>query len=228
MDNIPNQACLDSGQCDLEDIEAGFSSIIELMLGVLGAMALFYFIWGAIQWLTSGGNQERITKGKNIMIGTSMAIFVTLGSYLFVDFFINDVLDVKPGYEVSHAPPECEGENESATCNTQQSNYVCSGTYFGDVCLTKCDLYNAKEGVTGAGAELWLYTWGGTQVTMSFSCADKPDDMSPGTDYVVGLCPGAEDNVCLMSISQLGVQPYNQDGLNIINTAFQEFLLNQN
>ena len=244
LDKIPNQACLAEGQCGLEDISNGFVSIIELMLGALGAMALFYFIWGAIQWLTSGGNQERVTKGKNIMIGTSMAIFVTLGSYLFVDFFINDVLNVKPGYQVSSPPPECDDKPEGAECNSAQDNYVCSGSHFNEACMSKCDLYNAKEGETGAAAAQYLYVLElmglyqpppidnipGAQVSASFSCGTKPDAMSPGNGYVAGLCSGDESNVCLMTISSSvpntsGIQSYDQNVLNNINTMFEEFLL---
>ncbi len=243
LDKIPNRACLDEGQCGLEDISNGFVSIIELMLGALGAVALFYFIWGAIQWLTSGGNQERVTKGRNIMIGTSMAIFVTLGSYLFVSFFINDVLNVKPYYTVSSPPPECEGKPEGVECNDKQENYVCGGSHFNDACMSICDLYNAKEAATGAAAAQYLFflelmglytpppieNIPPAQVSASFACGAKPEAMSPGNGYVAGLCPGDADNVCLQNISSSipgtsGIQSYNQQILNGINSAFEEFL----
>ncbi len=220
LDSALNEACLASGQCGLADIEAGFSNIIELMLGALGAVALAYFIWGAIQWLTSGGNQERITKGKNIMIGTSMAIFVTLGSYLFVNFFINDVLDVKPDYEVSSIPSECEGRPEGAQCNLGESNYVCTGDYFGNTCISECDLYNSKlEALSG------IYSFGHFAEELSMTCETLPPDLHPNF-YVEGLCPGGADNVCLMRWSGDGeIFLYNTATLTNINSVFQHICL---
>jgi hypothetical protein len=51
--------CLSNGQCQLRDVETGLLALIRLMIGMVGALALLYFIWGGVQWLTSYGNQQK-------------------------------------------------------------------------------------------------------------------------------------------------------------------------
>jgi len=60
----------------------------------MGAVALVYFVWGGTRWLVSGGNMERVSEGKTIMINTVFAIILAFGSNIVVKFFIEDVLNV--------------------------------------------------------------------------------------------------------------------------------------
>ena len=221
LDNIPNQACLASGQCGLDDISAGFVSIIELLLGALGAAALFYFIWGAIQWLTSGGNPERVKKGRDIMFGTAMAIFIALASYLFVNFFINDVLNVEPDYEVTVQDNECAGKLMGDRCGDQANNSVCTGDYFGNTCVSGCALYNAKLQVIANNNRPGY-------ANHSLSCGSAPAEcnFTPGNGYVARLCSGDTSNVCIMHQINQDCRLYDQSELNEINNYFNQFLLN--
>ncbi|MFA6467011.1 MAG: pilin [Patescibacteria group bacterium] len=91
LDGLPCIAC---GSCGFADIAKFFYDFIVLLLGAMGAVALVYFVWGGIQWLTSGGSAERVNRGKQIMINTVFAIILAFGSNLLVKFFIDDVLGV--------------------------------------------------------------------------------------------------------------------------------------
>jgi len=92
--------CTTNGNCNLQDIAVAFSSLIRLLLGGFGAAALVFFVWGGVQWLVSGGNMEKVARGRTIMINTVFAMILAFGSYLLVSFFVNDVLNVKPEYQI--------------------------------------------------------------------------------------------------------------------------------
>jgi hypothetical protein len=45
--------------------------IINAVLGVVGSIALIMFIYGGFVWMTAAGNQERVGKGKEILVWSS-------------------------------------------------------------------------------------------------------------------------------------------------------------
>ena len=55
--------------------------IISGALGVVGSLALLMFIYGGITWMTSGGNEEKIKKGKQILIWAVFGIVIIFTSY---------------------------------------------------------------------------------------------------------------------------------------------------
>jgi len=129
--------CTEAGDCNLSDMALGFSALIRWLLGAMGAVALVLFVWGGIQWLISGGNAERVNRGKDIMMNTVFAIFLAFGSYLIVTFFVNDVLNATesdPNYDINFRleegySPTCGGENTAGkSCGP---NRECSGEVTG-------------------------------------------------------------------------------------------------
>jgi hypothetical protein len=55
--------------------------IIKGALGVVGSLALLMFIFGGLTWMTSGGNEEKIKKGKGILIWAVLGIVTIFTSY---------------------------------------------------------------------------------------------------------------------------------------------------
>ena len=64
-------------------------NIIKALLSIVGAIALLFFIYGGFQWLTSGGEEKRITSGKNTLMWATIGLAVIFGSYLILSFVIN-------------------------------------------------------------------------------------------------------------------------------------------
>lgn len=65
--------------------------VINGILGITGSFALFMFIYGGFIMLTSAGNTEKITKGKNILIWAIIGILVIMGSYAIVRFIFGAI-----------------------------------------------------------------------------------------------------------------------------------------
>ncbi|MBU1663744.1 pilin, partial [Patescibacteria group bacterium] len=66
-------------------------NIIKSVLGVVGSLALVMFIYGGITWMLSGGNQEQVTKGKNILIWATIGIVIIFTSYALVKFVLTAI-----------------------------------------------------------------------------------------------------------------------------------------
>jgi type IV secretory pathway VirB2 component (pilin) len=59
--------------------------LITGALGVTGILAIIAFIWGGIEWMTSGGNTERIGKGKKMIVWAIVGLIVIFGSYAILN-----------------------------------------------------------------------------------------------------------------------------------------------
>lgn len=61
-------------------------NVIQGLLGVAGAIALFYLVWGGITWMTSQGNTDRIKKGKDTIVWAIFGLAAIFFSYVVLDF----------------------------------------------------------------------------------------------------------------------------------------------
>lgn len=55
--------------------------IIKAILGIVGSLSLVMFIYGGIVWMTSGGNEEKVKKGKQTLVNAALGIVVIFSSY---------------------------------------------------------------------------------------------------------------------------------------------------
>ncbi len=66
--------------------------IIDAILGIIGSLALLMFIFGGITWMTSAGSPEKIKKGRDILVWTSIGLAIVFFSYAIVKFVIFDII----------------------------------------------------------------------------------------------------------------------------------------
>jgi len=66
-------------------------NIINVVLGVTGSLALVMFIFGGLTWMTSAGNSERVTKGKNILIWATIGLVIIFSAYALVKFVFTSI-----------------------------------------------------------------------------------------------------------------------------------------
>jgi len=80
-----------TGKATSEGIPVLLGKIISSILGVVGSLALVMFIYGGVTWMLSSGNQEQVTKGKNILIWATIGIVIIFTSYALVKFVLTTV-----------------------------------------------------------------------------------------------------------------------------------------
>lgn len=76
---------------DTVDIVDVIARVIKTIFAFTGILALLQFIYGGLLWMTSSGNQEKITKGKNTLLWAILGIIVVFMSYAFVRFVIDRI-----------------------------------------------------------------------------------------------------------------------------------------
>ena len=74
-----------------EGIPTLLGKIISSVLGIVGSLALVMFIYGGVTWMLSVGNQEQVTKGKNILIWATIGIVIIFTAYALVRFVLTTV-----------------------------------------------------------------------------------------------------------------------------------------
>jgi hypothetical protein len=119
--------CTSSGDCGFNDFILLGVNLTKMILGIVGSLALLFFIYGGIMFLIAGGSSEMIGKGKKIITNAVIGVALVLGAWIIVNFAIaamtgTPVSNVKifgtqdwwitPGAE-STTPPE--GETPSGT-----------------------------------------------------------------------------------------------------------------
>lgn len=60
--------------------------VIQVMLSLLGSIALGLYVWSGVLWTTAAGNSERIETSKKIIIWTTAGVAAILSSYVLVQF----------------------------------------------------------------------------------------------------------------------------------------------
>ena len=76
------------GESDLRII---IGRVIQALLGLSGTLALLMFVWGGIQWMTSGGVAEKIKKGKDTLIWATIGLVVIFTAYTLVSTLIEAI-----------------------------------------------------------------------------------------------------------------------------------------
>ncbi len=66
-------------------------NIIKGILGLTGVIALVAFVAGGVIWMTSGGNADRVKKGRDILVWAVIGLFIVFSSYSILKY-VFDVL----------------------------------------------------------------------------------------------------------------------------------------
>lgn len=71
----------------LDNASSIVSSIVTILLIVAVLLALFFLIWGAIRWITSGGDKSKLEGARTAIISAIVGLILA-----FLAFFILNVL----------------------------------------------------------------------------------------------------------------------------------------
>lgn len=88
--------CLGDGKCSLCEMIKVAVNFGVFLIGIVGAVALFFFVYGGFLMLISAGG-EKIQKGKSILINSTIGVAIVLLAYVIVTFAIGAVTQKKYG-----------------------------------------------------------------------------------------------------------------------------------
>ena len=68
--------------------------VIKVILSILGLVALVLFIIGGFQWMTSGGNKEKIQGAQKLMGAAVIGMVIIIIAYAASAFIVNKLANV--------------------------------------------------------------------------------------------------------------------------------------
>lgn len=81
------------GAAGLSDNSLGviIGRIIQVFLGVLGIVFLGLMIYAGYLWMTAGGNSERVSKAKKVLLSAFIGLFISVGAFAITTFIMSGV-----------------------------------------------------------------------------------------------------------------------------------------
>jgi len=79
------------GDYNVGDVLDRAIEISQKLLGIVGAIALLFFIIAGIKMIFAGGSQEKIGSARTMMVQTIIGLAIFLSAYLII-YFIQDTL----------------------------------------------------------------------------------------------------------------------------------------
>jgi len=79
-DPVPCTDCLEN-PLSVDSPQALIGKVINSVLGVVGSIALLMFVFGGLTWMTSSGNQEKVKKGRDIIVWSAIGLAIIFASY---------------------------------------------------------------------------------------------------------------------------------------------------
>lgn len=86
--------CKNTGDCELNDFMRVIIQASEMILGIVGSLALLMFIYGGVMFLVSAGNSEKVTQARQIIIGAVIGLVIVFSSYMIIQITM-DALGVE-------------------------------------------------------------------------------------------------------------------------------------
>ena len=83
------------GQDDFDEdsLAETIAYVIQVVLGFLGIIFIILIIYAGFVWMTSAGNEEKISKAKKTLIAAIIGITIVLLAYAITGFVINSLLE---------------------------------------------------------------------------------------------------------------------------------------
>ncbi len=65
--------------------------IIKNILGIVGALALLFLVYGGISMIIAGGNETKIAKAKSLIVYTAIGLVIIFSSYTIINFVLQTI-----------------------------------------------------------------------------------------------------------------------------------------
>ncbi len=81
--------CKDGTYCGdyaVSDLVTLAINIAQLILGLVGSLALIMFVYGGVMFLISAGSSDKIAKAKRTLIAAIIGLIIVFSSWLIIKF----------------------------------------------------------------------------------------------------------------------------------------------
>lgn len=88
---------LDLPVAEDDDVRDMAVTIIKYLITFLGIIAVAIILYGGFVWMTAAGNDDRVSKAKNIIIAGVIGLVIVIAAFAIVNFVINMTNDALDG-----------------------------------------------------------------------------------------------------------------------------------
>ncbi len=81
------------GNYDMKDLLTKAIEISNQLLGIVGSIALLFFIIAGIKMIFSGGSEEKISSARTMMVQTIIGLIIFLSAFLIISFVQETLMD---------------------------------------------------------------------------------------------------------------------------------------
>jgi len=67
-------------------------SVVGIVLSFVGVIFLILMIFAGLTWMTASGNQEKVTKAKDLMINAIIGLVIVMAAYAITSFVGNRLI----------------------------------------------------------------------------------------------------------------------------------------
>ena len=93
----------------MEQLTQTISNIVGIMMGVVGAVGVGYFVYGAFMYMTAGGAPQQMDRGKSAMLTALAGVVLALLAYVVVEVVTGAIVDPAIEVDIPDPTPSADG-----------------------------------------------------------------------------------------------------------------------
>jgi hypothetical protein len=67
------------------------ATMVNVVLGIVGTLAVVVVLYGGFLWMTAGGNEEHVKKAKELLGGAAVGLALIFASYAIASFVVRNI-----------------------------------------------------------------------------------------------------------------------------------------
>lgn len=75
-----------------QDIRTTIASIINVLMGLLGIIAVVIILLGGFKWMTAGGNEDKVGEAKKLIMQGIIGLVIILSAWAIARFVIDSLV----------------------------------------------------------------------------------------------------------------------------------------
>lgn len=75
------------------DIRETVASIINVIMGFLGTVAVVIILLGGFKWMTAGGNEDKVGEAKKLLMQGIIGLVIVLAAYSIATFVLTGLME---------------------------------------------------------------------------------------------------------------------------------------
>lgn len=79
------------------ELQSTIGSLIRVALSFLGVVAVVIILLGGFKWMTAGGNDEKVSEAKRLIVAGIIGLAIILSAYAIASFVISSIIGASAG-----------------------------------------------------------------------------------------------------------------------------------